>query len=467
MRWRTLSRLRTVVFLGIAALGLAGVATTGTANAQAPSPIKHIVILYLENHSFDSLLGFWCDQNPGRCPDGGMPGSVTLSNGAVVTPSDDPDIVPTVDHNVAAQNAAIDGGNMNGWENVGGCGPSTNYACVSGYDPKQMPNLIRLADNFAISDHTFSMANSPSWGGHMYAVLGSLDGFTGNLPIKVSEAKPGPGWGCDSNKEAPWVSPSGGLQWVPSCVPDPTDGRPNGGAFEATPVSYAPTIMDRLTAAHLTWAIYGASQAKTNGSETPGYIWDICPSIAECLYTSQKADNIPSTQFVSQAKAGHLPSFTIVTPGGPDANFSEHNGMSMTSGDDWLGQVANAIMNGPDWRSTALFITWDDCGCFYDQIPPGTNPDGTPQGPRVPLIIVSPYAKPGFTDTTATTFTGILAFVEHTFGLSSLGQNDAKAYDFSNAFNFSQKPLHPVRMVYRRWPKDAFHINPAEARQDT
>ena len=91
-----------------------------------------------------------------------------------------------------------------------------------------------------------------------------------------------------------------------------------------------------------------------------------------------------------------------------------------------------------------MFITWDDCGCFYDQVPPGTNPDGTPQGPRVPMIIVSPYAIPGFTDTTATTFAGILAYTEHTFGLAPLGVNDAGAYPFSNAFNYSQAPHKPV-----------------------
>ena len=124
-------------------------------------------------------------------------------------------------------------------------------------------------------------------------------------------------------------------------------------------------------------------------------------------------------------------------------------------------------MNGPEWRSTVLFITWDDCGCFYDQVRPGVNPDGTAQGPRSPLVIVSPYAKPGFTDTTATSFAGILGFTERTFGLLPLGPNDGQAYPFTNAFNFRQTPLRPVHMIYRKWPRDAYHVNPAELRQDT
>jgi hypothetical protein len=171
--------------------------------------------------------------------------------------------------------------------------------------------------------------------------------------------------------------------------------------------------------------------------------------------------------FVHAAQAGRLPNFALVTPGGVDAKLSEHNGLSMTAGDDWLGQIASAVMNGPQWRSTVLFITWDDCGCFYDQVPPGINPDGTPQGPRSPLIIVSPYARRAYTDTTVATFAGILAYTEHTFGLTPLGVNDQKAYAFSNAFNYNQAPLPPVRMVYRPWPKDAYHINVKAVEQDT
>ena len=96
--------------------------------------------------------------------------------------------------------------------------------------------------------------------------------------------------------------------------------------------------------------------------------------------------------------AGRLPAFSVLTPG--DDTDSEHNGFSMATGDNWLGHQVTAVMNGADWGSTAIFIVWDDCGCFYDQAPPGTNPDGTPQGPRVPLVIVSPYARAGFTDST-------------------------------------------------------------------
>jgi len=454
----------------LSAIAMTSTATGATTDAAAAvqSPIKHIVVLYLENHSFDDLLGYWCRPNPGRCPDGGMPASVTLSDNTVVTPQVLPDLVPSVAHSVAAQRTAIDGGKMDGWQKLTGCGPKSGYACIAGYQPTQVPNLIALARQFAISDRTFSMAASPSWGGHLYAVMPALDGFTGDNPRKTPGVTTGPGWGCDSNRITPWTDSNGTEHLEPSCIPDYSLGLANGGAFEPTPVKHALTILDRLHAAGRSWRIFGQpTPPNSQFPTTAGYGWDICPSFAECLYGHQKTDNVPSSKFVQVARSGRLPNFAIIIPGGKDAAFSEHNGFSITTGDDWLGQIASAVMHGPQWRSTVLFITWDDCGCFYDQAPPGTNPDGTAQGPRTPLIIVSPYARHGYTDSAATTFAGILGYAEHTLGLTPLGVNDAKAYAFGNAFNYQQAALGPARMVYRPWPRDAYHVNMRQADDQT
>jgi phospholipase C len=459
------------IALGAAALAATAAATSAAATSAVaqpasvraqPTPIRHVVVLYLENHSFDSLLGFWCDINH-RCPDGGMPSSVTLSNGQVVHPTGEPDVVPNVTHTVVAQQEAIDGGRMDGWWQISGCKASSGYRCIGGYEPNQIPNLAQLADQFAISDATFSMADSPSWGGHLYAAMASLDGFTGDNPKPAPGEPRGLGWGCNSNRIAQWApSPNAHLRWVPSCVPDPSLNLAFGGAFEKTPVQNAPSIMDSLDQAGLSWRIYG----QPTPSKQNGYVWDICPSIAQCLDTSQHNNNVPSTQFTSDASSGNLPAFSIVTPGGPDSFNSEHNGFSMTAGDNWLGSVASSIMNGPDWNSTVLFISWDDCGCFYDQVPPGMNPDGSAQGPRVPLVIVSPFARHAFTDNTPATFASILAFTERNFGLQPLSENDARAYAFQNAFNFGQRPLSGVHMVNRPVPKSD-HIKYWEARQGT
>ena len=444
-------------------------------HAPPASPIKHIVVLYMENHTFDNLLGFWCDSHPQRCPDGGMPSLVRLSDGTVVTPRTSPDVVPNVMHETNDQVHAINGGAMNGWELIRGCQAAQRYRCITGYQPQQEPNLIQLVQHFAMSDMTFSMQDSPSWFGHIYAVAASTDGFTGHNP-GINNG-PGAGWGCDSGKTGTWVS-GGRSQRVPSCVPDPSligpGGRllANGGALAPTPVPYVPTIMDRLGAAGLSWRIYGARCATevkdSRGLElctkaSGAYVYSVCPTFAECLY-SQSSGLVPDSRFITDATSGRLPAFSVITP--DDVANSEHNGFSMTKGDDWVGKLVADVMNGPQWASTAMFITWDDCGCFYDQVRPGKNPDGTPQGPRVPLIIVSPYARPGYTDRTPVTFAGILAYTEHNFDLAPLSANDAAAYPFTKAFNYAQAPLPGVRMVTRPVPKND-RIDWSQSRQDS
>jgi phospholipase C len=413
------------------------------------------VVLFLENQSFDSIFGYWCDQNPGRCPDGGMPATVTLKDGTVVTPRVSPDTVPNVRHTVADQVAAIDGGEMDGWATMPtkDCDAATGYRCITGYQPAKVPNLITLARNFAISDHTFSVADSPSWAGHMAIVAASTDRFYGNNPLPVPGVKGGGGWGCDSDRVTLWHMTGGTMKNVPSCVPDPALGLPFGGAFRATPVPHMPTIMDRLGAAGLSWKIYGSPRG------AKGYgVWDICPTFADCLDTGQFAHLVPDSRFMTDAAAGALPAFSVLTPSGNHWLDACHNNMSVTACDNWIGQLVSAVEKSPDWSSTAVFLTFDDFGGFYDGVAPPKEPDGTREGPRVPLIIISPYAKPGYTDTTATTFAGILAYTEHLFGLAPLGVNDAGAYRFTNAFNYAQTPLKPVPMIHRPLPVSAKRI---------
>ena len=101
-------------------------------------------------------------------------------------------------------------------------------------------------------------------------------------------------------------------------------------------------------------------------------------------------------------------------------NDSWHNGATLSFGDKVLGQEVQSVMDGPDWASTAIFITWNDCGCFYDHVSPR----------RVPMVIVSPYARAGFTDDTPVTFAGVHRFIEESLGLPSMNAMDASAYDY-------------------------------------
>jgi phospholipase C len=133
----------------------------------------------------------------------------------------------------------------------------------------------------------------------------------------------------------------------------------------------------------------------------------------------------------------------------PSFHDSQHNGASMLAGDNWIGSVISAIENGPLWSSTAIFLTWDDCGCFYDHAAP---PGGSGLGIRVPMIIISPYAKAGYTDSTTASFDSITRYAEEVLGIPPMGGN-ATAYDFAHSFDYSQKPLAPVRIVTTQIPK--------------
>jgi phospholipase C len=191
--------------------------------------------------------------------------------------------------------------------------------------------------------------------------------------------------------------------------------------------------MDRLNAARQSWKIYAAS--KTDGD----YQWAVCPTFADCLYTPQAKKMVPTANILTDATSGTLPNFSIVLPAqGPSGSTSQHNGDSMQVGDNWIGQVVSALEGGPEWKSTAVLLTWDDCGCFYDEVSP---PAGSNLGIRVPMILISPWAKSGYTDSTPASVASMLSFTEHVLGLPSLNSTDQSAYNYLNAFNFSQTPL--------------------------
>ena len=148
---------------------------------------------------------------------------------------------------------------------------------------------------------------------------------------------------------------------------------------------------------------------------------------------------VPDTQFATDAASGNLPAVSwLVT--GPN---SEHPPNSTCQGENWTVQQLNALMQGPDWGTSAVFLTWDDFGGFYDHVaPPPVDIYGL--GPRVPLLIISPYAQPGYISHTQYEFSSVLKFIEDDFGLTPLSDRDANANDTTDSFNFSQTPTPPV-----------------------
>ena len=223
---------------------------------------------------------------------------------------------------------------------------------------------------------------------------------------------------------------------------------------------YVPTIFDRLDAARLPWKIYGTTKPK------PG-TWDQSAITAgrsarrwrTACTPGRTRTWWPPHSSSPDAKAGRLPAYSVVVPGNGTEPVQPAQPHVHGRGGQLDRPGRQRGHERPEWQSTALFITYDDCGCFYDHVPPGMNPDGTPQGPRMPLVIVSPYAKPGYTDTTPPRSPAILAFTEHTFGLAPLDPNDRGAYDFSHVFNYAQAPLRPAHMVMTPLPPWARHVH--------
>jgi phospholipase C len=417
-------------------LGSSLLAASARAAIIAPTPIQHVVIIDMENHTFDNVLGKLCVLDS-RC-DGVTTGA--LPDGTTIPLSQATNAVPSVNHQSPAQRRAIDRGRMDGFGNIAGCTASVDYRCYSQFDPSQIPNLAALARQFALSDRTFEMDAIPSWGAHLELVAQKLDHFVGDNPKPAPGMPVGPGWGCDSNEDAMWQGPGMTTPIAePSCVPDygldPVQ-YPYGGAYRPTDVGEMPTIMDRLNAAGLSWKLYTGT-----GGVGSGYNWAICPTFAECLYTDQRQNMVAAGSVITDAEDGALPSFSVVTP---TAANSQHNQDLMDMGDNWLGSVIAAIQGGPDWASTAVFITYDDCGCFYDHVAP---PKGL--GIRVPMVIVSPYARPGFTDSNVASFSSMLAFTEHVFGLPALARSDANAYDFADSFDFGAAHLAKTNLTHQ------------------
>ncbi len=389
------------------------------------SRIQHVVVIYQENHTFDEVLGKLCETRPVPC--NGYTGPVTLADGVTARNNVEPDIPPFVAHDPTSQTLGM----SNQWDRIAGC-TRAPYTCITHVNPANIPNLVALANTFTVSDATFAAGMSASFGAHVTLAAGTIDGFAGLNPSpSTTGAAPRAGWGCPSHLDALW-GPPGAQTYVPSCIPNSA----GAGPYRPSPVPYVPTVMQRLEAAGLTWHIYqGASAAAPSMSSVA-----VCTYFSWCLQNRfTPAYDSASQAFLSAAHHGTLPNLSLLLPTG---SVSQHNGASMTVGDNYIGSMVHAVEHSPQWASTAIFITYDDCGCFYDHVTP---PSGL--GLRNPMVIVSPWAKRGYTDsTTAVQPYSMLAFIEDTFGLAPLTSAVSRAYDYSNSFDFSQRSVHGPRM---------------------
>ncbi len=356
---------------------------------------------------------------------------MTFKDGKTAKNVVQPDVVPFEAHTTKAQLLAM----RNKWDRNDGCAKPP-YICVSHVPVRHIPNLAALADKFVVSDATYASNPYASFGMHLALAAGTTDGFLGSNPRPSRTGiAPQPGWGCSSHKDTAWkrhaTSPR---RLVPSCVPD----RHGRGSYRPSPVPYVPTIMQRLEQAGLSWHIY---QGMDPRHPSRAIWWSMCTYFDWCASRRfVPSYNSPTADFIRMTRLGRLPSLSLMLPA---IDLSQHNGRSMTLGDNYIGRIVRAAMRGPQWRSTAIFILYDDCGCFYDHVKP---PPGL--GIRNPVVIVSPWARRHFTDrTVAVQPYSVLAFLQSNFGLAPLTRHVSRVYDYSNAFDFTQRPHKGIPMV--------------------
>jgi phospholipase C len=209
-----------------------------------------------------------------------------------------------------------------------------------------------------------------------------------------------------------------------------------------------PTMSDLLDAHGLTWRYY---------TPVAGSVWT-APNSIEHICQQQVISGaltctgpewvsnviIPQTQVLNDITNGKLAQVSWVIP---TALSSDHSKLSDGSGPSWVASIVNEIGNSPYWANTAIIIAWDEWGGWYDHVAPTVINDGVSWGSgyvygfRVPLIVVSPYAKAAYISHTTHDFGSILKFIESNFNLPSLGYADAPADDLSDCFNLAQTPI--------------------------
>ncbi len=383
------------------------------------TPIQHIVFIIKENRSFDNYFGTFPGANGAT--------SGTISTGQVIPLGHLPDVTPNdPGHGWPEALASMDGGKMDQFDIIDGGNINGAFMSYTQFQQSDIPNYFSYAFNFVLADNTFSSMHGGSFPQHLYSVAAQSDGVI-NIPFLTNGGNVS-GWGCDD--------PADTLVQVMDLEGDVT------GEF---PCFDFQTLADSMDTAGLSWKYY----APTYGQR--GYNFNTFDAINHIRNSGLWDTNVmPDTQFASDAKNGLLPAMSWLVTG----DGSEHPPNSSCFGENWTVTQLNALMQGPDWATTAVFLTWDDFGGFYDHVPvPPVDIYGF--GPRVPMIIISPYARPGHISHTLYEFSSVLKYAEETFGLPPLTDRDANANDMQDSFNYSQNPNPTLILSQRSCPVNA------------
>ena len=387
--------------------------------------IEHFVFIMQENRSFDSYFGTY----PGV---EGIPPGVCLSDpnpGApCVTPFHDTnDVNRGGPHGWDNAHGSIDNGNMDGFliESYKGISTVGNEpcvppapACTPGKDPRdvmgwhdyrEIPNYWSYANLYVLQDRMFESVESYSLPAHLYMLAAQSGGYVG------------------------------------------AKGQPEPKSYDF------PEITELLTSGKITWNYYVASgtipdteDGEVVGSPTAQMqdplkytLWNPLPAFPAVINDPvQKGRLVDVSKFYIDAQNGTLPQVSWVIPSGA---VSEHPPSKVSAGMEYVTGLVNAIMQSPDWKTTAIFLCWDDWGGFYDHVPPpGVDQYGL--GIRVPGLVISPYARQNYVDHKTYSFESWLRIVEERFGVTPMTARDNAALDMMDAFDFTGQPRDPVML---------------------
>jgi phospholipase C len=408
--------------------------------------IQHIVIIFQENRTPDNLF-----QDPVLIKAGAdIASTATNSSGQTVQLAQTPFGVDyDLDHSHKGFVTMYDGGKMDGADKNPITCAGTNPPCPPAnpvylyVNPSEVQPYFQMAEQYTFGDRMFQTNEGPSFPAHQFIISGT-SAPTAPSNTFVAENPTGfPTAQDDTGCTAPPIE-------LVSVI--------NAQGNEATkmyPCTDHPTLTDQLNAKNVSWRYY----TPTAGSlwTAPNAIQHMCgpnatpPNATSCvgsdwvnhvvLYTTQNPAPI-----LTDISSNQLPAVSWVIPSGKNSDHA--GGIHQTGGPSWVASIVNAIGNSPYWANTAIVVTWDDWGGWYDHVPPQVVSDGHSWGSgyvygfRVPLIVISPWAKPAYISHVNHDFGSILNLIEETFGLASLGYADAYADDLSDCFNFNQTPLN-------------------------
>lgn len=343
---------------------------------RATTPIEQVVIIMKENHAFDNYFGTF----PGA---DGLSGNESIpdGHGGFVQPHWlNATSTPDLPHDRDSMIRAFNDGRNDGFAIVAEAwGPGRGNDSMGYFDGRQLPGYWDLASRYVLADRYFQSMLGPTIPNRIYSLAGTAGGL-------ISNALPSEGFGF-------------------------------------------PTILDQLTDVGIPWAYY--HEPIPEFPPLPMYFRTLR---SDPMITSKL---VSLDRLLDDIRVGALPSVAYVDPLGP-AGFSEHPPENISRGEAWTMSFVDEIVRGPQWNSTAVFVTWDESGGYYDHVPP-PQVDEWGYGFRVPLLIISPYAKKGWIDSEVMDHTSILKFIARNWSLPPLTEREVLAHDMFSAFEFESR----------------------------